>query len=147
MTLSVRPVDASDRSDWNRLYQGYAEFYKVPQTVEMRDTVWSWLMDPDHEVQGFVAELDGAVVGLVHFRPFSSPLRAITNCFLDDLFVAPQHRGSGAARALIEAVQQRARENGWGVVRWITADDNYRARGLYDKLATRTMWVTYDMKV
>ena len=31
------------------------------------------------------------------------------------------------------------------VVRWITAEDNYRARGLYDKVAQRTSWLTYDM--
>ena len=38
-----------------------------------------------------------------------------------------------------------AAERGWPVIRWTTGDDNYRARAVYDKLATRTMWVTYDM--
>ena len=74
-------------------------------------------------------------------------MRKATNGFLDDLFVDPPARGSGAAHALIEAVEAVARARGWLTVRWITADDNYRARGLYDKLATRTMWVTYDLKV
>ena len=32
-------------------------------------------------------------------------------------------------------------------LRWITADDNYRARSLYDKIAERTKWVTYDIKL
>ena len=145
MTVITRAPAARDRSDWDRLYRGYAEFYGVPQTGEMRDRVWGWLTDDAHEVRGLLAEADGTVVGLAHYRPFASPLRATTNCFLDDPFVDPGHRGSGAARALIEAVRARARENGWGVVRWITADDNYRGRGLYDKLARRTMWVTYDM--
>jgi hypothetical protein len=31
------------------------------------------------------------------------------------------------------------------VIRWITAENNYRARGVYDRLATRTNWVTYDL--
>jgi hypothetical protein len=31
------------------------------------------------------------------------------------------------------------------MIRWTTADDNYRARGVYDRLATRTTWITYDM--
>ena len=51
------------------------------------------------------------------------------------------------ADALIEAVAGVARERGWGVLRWITADDNYRGRGVYDRLATRTMWITYEMKL
>jgi len=114
----------------------------------MRDTVFGWLMDPDHSSNAIVA-LDGtgAVIGLTHYRPFVSQLRAITNCFLDDLFVDPAARGTGAADALSGAVEDVARTNGWGVVRWITAENNYRGRAVYDRLATRTPWVTYDIKI
>jgi GNAT superfamily N-acetyltransferase len=94
-----------------------------------------------------VAEHDGKVIGLTHFRPFVSTLRAITNGFLDDLFVDPAARGTGAAQALIDAVSAHGRARGWGTIRWITADDNYRARGVYDRLATRTGWITYDIKL
>jgi GNAT superfamily N-acetyltransferase len=147
MTITIRPLAVSDRAEWDVLYQGYADHYQVPQSPQMRDTVFAWLMDDTHESSGLVAQNDQAkIVGLTHYRPFASPLRAITNCFLDDLFVAPDARGTGAADALINAVADVARANGWGVVRWITADDNYRGRGVYDKLATRTMWVTYDLK-
>ena len=148
MTVTIRPVAAKDRSEWDVLYQGYATFYKVDQTAEMRDTVWGWLMDPDHSSNGFVAEDEtGKLIGLTHYRPYVSCLMAKTNGFLDDIFVDPSARGSGAADALIEAVAEVAREKGWPKVRWITADDNYRGRGVYDKVATRTMWVTYDMAV
>jgi GNAT superfamily N-acetyltransferase len=148
MTVTTRPLEASDRADWDRLFAGYADFYKVDQTSQMRDTVFGWLMDPDHSSNAIVA-LDGtgAVIGLTHYRPFVSQLRAITNCFLDDLFVDPAARGTGAADALIGAVEDVARTNGWGVVRWITAENNYRGRAVYDRLATRTPWVTYDIKI
>ena len=52
-----------------------------------------------------------------------------------------------AAQALIDAVADKGREQGWGVIRWITAEDNYRARGVYDRVAARTPWVTYDIKL
>lgn len=147
MTVPIRPVEATDRKQWDQLYQGYATFYKVEQSAEMRDRVFGWLMDPAHECNGLVAKNEtGALVGLTHYRPFASPLRAAVNCFLDDLFVDPAARGSGAADALIAGVADVARANGWATVRWITADDNYRGRGVYDKVATRTMWVTYDLK-
>ncbi|MFY0648329.1 GNAT family N-acetyltransferase [Sulfitobacter geojensis] len=146
--ITTRPLKATDRAEWDNLYQGYATFYKVEQTADMRDRVFGWLMDAEHTSNGIVAEnADGRLVGLTHYRPFVSCLGARTNCFLDDLFVDPAARGSGAADALIKAVADVARENGWPVVRWITADDNYRGRGVYDKLATRTMWVTYDHQV
>jgi GNAT superfamily N-acetyltransferase len=62
------------------------------------------------------------------------------------LFVAPEARGSGAAQALIDAVAEAGRSRGWTVLRWITADDNYRARSAYDRIADRTKWITYEIK-
>lgn len=146
--MIIVPLAARHRDDWERLYAGYAAFYKVTQTAEMRERVWGWIMDPAHAVQALVAQdAGGAAIGLAHFREFARPLAAGTGGFLDDLFVDPQARGGRIADALIEAVADIGRQRGWGVIRWITADDNYRGRGVYDRQATRTMWVTYDKKL
>lgn len=146
--IRVVPLAARHRDAWETLYAGYAAFYRVTQTPEMRATVWGWIMDPAHEVNAFVAEdAAGRAVGLAHYRPFARPLAAGTGGFLDDLFVAPEARGARVAEALIEAVTEEGRRRGWSVIRWITADDNYRARTTYDRIATRTMWVTYDRKI
>jgi len=143
--VDILPPEPRHRADWDRLYAGYAAFYRVEQTPQMRETVWRWIHEPGHELEALIAE-DAAhrMLGLAHWRRYARPLRATAGIFLDDLFVDPAHRGSGVAEALIGALQARAAEEGLSVVRWITADDNYRARGLYDRLATRTMWVTYD---
>src|SRR5690606_27829956 len=145
-TLSVVAPRPEHKTAWEDLYAGYAEFYRVEQTQAMRETVWGWINDPHEEVQCLLA-LDerGVPVGLAHYREFARPLRAARGCFLDDLFVAPEARGSGAARSLLEALAALARERDWNVVRWITADDNYRARSLYDEVAERTSWLTYDL--
>jgi ribosomal protein S18 acetylase RimI-like enzyme len=145
--MIIRPVALADKPDWARLYAGYAAFYKVEQTDAMRDTVWGWLMDPAHTTEGLVAEQDGCVIGLAHYRAFARPLSASTGGFLDDLFVDPAARGSGAAEALLQALAAEGRNRGWTVIRWITAEDNYRARGLYDRVADRTKWVTYDIRL
>ena len=145
MSVTTVPVAPDHRARWETLYAGYAAFYKVEQTQAMRDTVWAWLMDPAHEVKGLVALVDGAVVGLIHYRPFARPLRAATGIFADDLFVDPACRGQRVADALLLAVKQVAHTGGHTLVRWITADDNYRGRAVYDRVATRTMWITYDM--
>ncbi len=147
MAVRVRRPGPGDREGWDRLYSGYAAFYGVSQTPEMRDRVWAWIHDPGHEVDGLVAEGEGGLVGLAHFRAFARPLSASTGGFLDDLFVDPAFRGGRVADALIGRLAEIGRERGWSVVRWITADDNYRARGVYDRLAQRTMWVTYDIKL
>jgi GNAT superfamily N-acetyltransferase len=146
VSVRILPATLRHRAGWDRLYAGYAAFYGVPQTDAMRDTVWGWIHDPAQEVGALVAEApDGEPVGLAHHRLFARPLRASRGLFLDDLFVDPAWRGRGVADALLAALAELARRQGCDVVRWITADDNARARGAYDRVAKATRWVTYDM--
>lgn len=146
-SLQILPLAASHRAEWERLYQGYAEFYRVEQTAEMRAKVWGWIHDPAHEVKAFIA-LDGdRAVGITHYRPFARPLSASTGGFLDDLFVDPTSRGKRVADALIGAVAEVGRQKGWTLIRWITAENNYRGRAVYDRVAALTPWKTYDLKL
>lgn len=145
-SISIIRPSGEHRQAWNDLYAGYASFYRVEQTPDMREVVWGWINDPRGGVECLLAvNAAGEPVGLAHYREFVRPLSASRGCFLDDLFVAPSARGSGAAGRLLQALTDQARERGWSVIRWITADDNYRARGFYDKIARRTPWVTYDL--
>ena len=108
--------------------------------------VWSWLNDPEHALNGLVAaDGDGSLVGLCHYRPMTSPLRGCDIGFIDDLFVDPGRRGGGIGAALIAQVVAVARDRGWPKVRWITAEDNTRARALYDRVAVLTTWRTYEI--
>lgn len=142
----VRAARADDLSRWRELFKGYADFYQIEQTDASAMAVWEWIHDPSSPVECLLAVgADDRVVGLAHYRPFHRPARATIGCFLDDLFVDPAERGGGAADALLVELRRLAGVNGWNVVRWITADDNHRARGKYDQYATRTTWVTYDM--
>jgi GNAT superfamily N-acetyltransferase len=144
ITIST-PV-AADKAGWRRLYDGYTAFYKMPTNDEIADRVWGWINDPAHSVEALVARThDGRVVGLAHFRSMPRPLNGSTAGFLDDLFVDPAFRGGRVADRLIAAVAALGRKRGWTVIRWLTADDNYRARGVYDRHAKRTMWITYQM--
>jgi ribosomal protein S18 acetylase RimI-like enzyme len=87
----------------------------------------------------------GEPQGLAHLREWVRPLRGVVSGYLDDLFVDPSTRGTGAVDALFAEINRLAVERGWDVVRWTTADDNYRARSVYDRRATRTTWITDDM--
>ena len=143
--MNIRSLTEADRDAWEHLYRGYAAYYKVETSSTKLDTLFSWLCDPEHVCEGLVADVSGQLVGLAHFRAMPSPLRGANVGFLDDLFVDPAQRGGEVANALIRAVDVIARQRGWDVVRWITRDDNYRARGLYDKLSTRSNWLVYEM--
>lgn len=144
-TVEVRPVAASDRAAWAELYRGYRDFYNKPHDAAVFETVWDWLMDPDHETRCLIASVNGTPVGLGHFRTFARPIDGGHGLYLDDLFTSPAARGSGAGRAILSRLAEIARDEGATLVRWITAADNETARRLYDGVATQTPWVTYDL--
>ena len=110
------------------------------------DRVWDWTNDPAHNLEALFARTpEGRVVGLAHFRALPRPLTGSTTGLLDDLFVDPEFRWEQVANQLITALAELARQRGWTLIRWLIGDDNYRARGVYDRLAERTMWITYQM--
>jgi ribosomal protein S18 acetylase RimI-like enzyme len=143
----VTAIRDSDRAVWEDLYRGYYDFYQVSSAADKLDRVWGWLRDPAHELDGIVVRpsIDGDAVGLAHYRPFVRPLHATIACYLDDLFVAPSSRGTGAVDALLADLRRIAAANNWEVIRWITRETNTRARSTYDRLAQRTNLITYDM--
>jgi ribosomal protein S18 acetylase RimI-like enzyme len=144
----VRDLEQRDRAAWQKLYAGYGDFYKTPLSDEKADRVWAWLMDPGYEAFGLVAvDDDDTPIAIAHFRQFARLLADGIGIYLDDLFTAANARGTGAGTALIVRLEEIARERGAEVVRWITANDNFVGQKLYDRLATRTMWVTYDLAV
>jgi ribosomal protein S18 acetylase RimI-like enzyme len=143
---AVRPLRSGDRADWQRLYAGYGEFYNTPLTDEKAERVWNGLLDESYESFGLVAvDEHDVLIGLAHYREFARPLAGGRGLYLDDLFTSPEARGSGAASALLDALKGIALDRGLGVVRWITAADNAAAQRVYDRVATKTQWVTYDL--
>jgi GNAT superfamily N-acetyltransferase len=143
--VTVVPLAREHEADWRRLFRGYRTFYKWPEDESVLDRVWAWLHDPAHVLEGLVAVRNGRVVGLAHVRGEPSPSRGAEVGFLNDLFVDPDARGGKIGEALLAELRRIAKARGWPFVRWITADDNYRARTLYDRVAKKTAWNLYEM--
>ena len=123
----IREIQLKDKEQWEKLYRGYADFYKVEMNNKILQTVWNWLHNKNHEVEGLVYEVGGNIVGLAHYRRMPSPLRGQDIGFLDDLFVDPKHRSQKIGEKLINKMQEISRSKGWNLVRWITRYDNIRA--------------------
>ena len=147
----VRPVAEHEFEPWSRLFRGYADFYHWPTSDEHQRQIWSWIHD-DHSVEALVAvpvdetgKETGEPQGIAHLRVWVRPLRGVIAGYLDDFVRGPELRGGGAVDALFAEINRLALDRNWSIVRWTTADDNYRARAVYDKLANRTTWITYDM--
>ena len=134
MTITIRPIAATDKERWLDLFKQYIIFYKSSLSDEQFELVWQRI-NSDFNINGLVAELDGQVVGLAHyiFRP--STWAENDFCYLEDLFTDPAVRGKGVGRALINELHKIAIAKGSKRLYWTTAPDNETARKLYDKVA------------
>lgn len=148
MKMTVKRLAEDDRDQWEALYHDYAAFYQMPMDSDILDTVWSWIFDSEYPFYALIAKDDkGNAIGLAHCREMPSPLRGAFVGFLDDLYVKPDCRGSDCVQSLYDGLRELGEEKDWPFIRWITAEDNYRARTSYDKVAEKTHWITYQMPV
>ena len=141
----IREIQSKDKEQWENLYRDYADFYKVEMNAKILKTVWNWLHDKNHEVSGLVYEVDGNIVGFAHYRKMPSPLRGKEICFLDDLFIEPKYRGKKIGEKILNELKKVSKSKGWDLIRWITHDDNLRAKALYDRVAEKTKWDVYEL--
>jgi len=142
----IRKLELKDKENWTKLYSGYADFYKVPMNTEILDTLWGWILDESHDVNGLCFELENKIVGIAHYRTMPRPIKAQYIGFLDDLFVEPDFRGQKIAQKLINHLKSLSKTNNWNGIRWITQSSNENAKKLYDKIANNTGFELYELK-
>ncbi len=144
--LVVRPVRPEDFAAWLALWREYCEALGETVPAAVTEGVWQRILAPDQPIWCLLAcRPDGSAVGLANYvlHPHTWSMRTV--CYLEDLVVARGARGSGAGRALIDALVALGREHDWRRVYWHTHEDNYRARTLYDRVVPRTDYVRYDV--
>ena len=141
--LDIRALRPDERQSWEPLWRGYLSFYEAAVTPEVTETTWARLNDSAEPMHVLGAFLDGTLVGIVHYLFHRSTWTIGDYCYLQDLFTAPEARGQGAGRALIEAVYDRAEVTGASRVYWLTQETNATARALYDTVADRPGFIQY----
>jgi GNAT superfamily N-acetyltransferase len=120
---------------------GYTRFYqKEPSEAVTRQT-WARTMDPASPVHAIVAECDGEVIGIAHYVIHENTFTLTPVCYLEDLFVDPARRAAGVGRQLIDWLVAEMKTQRWSRLYWHTKENNYRARGLYDKYTPHSGFV------
>lgn len=148
MDTSVRYVTSDDREDWHRLWDAYCAFYETDMPADVTATTWQRLLDnAEPDFFGLVAERDGKVIGIANCVLHGTTWAINQRCYLNDLFVDPAVRGSGAGKALIERLQRLGAEQGWDKIHWLTAETNSRARRLYNQFAPASGFIQYAIPV
>jgi GNAT superfamily N-acetyltransferase len=139
--ITIGKLAPGDRAAWEKLFRGYTAFYQEDHPQSVYDRAWDEFQ-ADERMHALGAWLDGSLVGIVHFFPH--PRTTGTDvCYLEDLFTAPEARGQGVARALINGVAAWSAERGLGRVYWQTHQTNATARALYDKVAVNEGFIVY----
>lgn len=145
--LVIRRVERGDRRAWQPLWDGYNAFYgrtgptALPEAIT--DATWERFLRDDEPMHAWVADEGGRLVGLVHCVFHRSTTRLADVCYLQDLYTAPDRRGSGIGRRLIEAVYAHARAAGSTRVYWQTQATNAAGRALYDRMARHHGFIVY----
>ncbi len=144
MGVSIRQVTAADKAVWSALWDKYLAFYETERGQEVKDSAWSRILDPKVPMYACLAEApDGEAVGLVNYLFHTTFWEPTEVCYLNDLYVEPAARGTGAGHALIDEVVRHSRQENQTEVYWLTAEDNAVARRLYDLVSEKTPFVHY----
>lgn len=143
--LTIRPFESRDRATWDGMWAGYLAFYETSLAPEVSEDTWSRFVSAAPGHIGLIAEGAGGPLGLAHAILHPGTWSPKPVCYLEDLYVNEAARGRGVGRALIEALADKGRAEGWLCLYWQTARDNNNAQHLYDKLARRTDWLRYDL--
>ena len=140
--VTIRPVEARDEARWRTLWDGYCRFYERAPSAAITAHTWARLMDKTSSVHGIVAERDG-VIGIANYIIHENTWSLTPVCYLEDLFVDPDKRAHGVGQALIDWLVTGMKTHGWSRLYWHTRENNYRARGLYDKYTPHSGFVRY----
>jgi len=147
----IATVSEADLPELLPLMRGYCDFYEVdPPDDELLAMARTLIADPEHEgVQLIARDEGGRAVGFATIFWTWSTLSASRLGVMNDLFVAKDARGGGAAEALIAACAERCREHGATSLEWQTAHTNERAQAVYDRVGARRddRWLDYSLEL
>lgn len=143
MPVTIRKAQPTDEPRWRELWDAYTRFYEKEPVEAITRHTWARILDPASPVYAIVAERDGEVIGMANYITHENTSSLTPVCYLEDLFVDPTKRAAGVGKQLIDWLLAETKAQGWSRLYWHTRENNYRARGLYDKFTPHSGFVRY----
>ncbi|PLL13361.1 GNAT family N-acetyltransferase [Tabrizicola sp. TH137] len=145
MTVVIRDAGPADEAGWRGLWDQYLDFYEVVLAPEVTAATWARLMDPASPVKARLAFDGGQMVGFAIHLHHPSTWVLGEDCYLEDLFLAPEARGKKIGKRLLNDLIKLAKAKGWQRLYWHTDEENAVARRLYDRFVKADGHVRYRM--
>ena len=138
MSLTIRWARPGAEATVLRLIKGLAAYEREPDAVQAtEESIRATLFADDAQVFAFIAELDGAPVGLALWFLTFSTWTGRPSLYLEDLFVDDEARGRGVARALMQRLAREAKARGCPRMDWAVLDWNVDAMAFYERIGGR----------
>lgn len=148
---AISTVGETDLAELLPLMRGYCDFYAVdPSDDALLAMSRALIADPAREGFQLIARDDSgrAVAFATVFWTWATSSASRIGV-MNDLYVAPDARGSGAADELIAECARLVRERGGTSLAWETAKDNHRAQKVYDRVGGKRddRWLSYSIEL
>ena len=146
--MTVRPVRPYDVPAVVGLVRELAEYEKAAHEVRLTDQqLHDRLFGEAPALFGHVAELDGEVVGMALWFLNFSTWRGTHGIYLEDLYVQPQHRGSGLGKDLLRTLAEVCVERGYSRLEWSVLDWNTPSIDFYKRAGAVPMdeWTVFRL--
>jgi GNAT superfamily N-acetyltransferase len=134
-TAAVRVASPADTPLILEFIKDLAEYERLAHEVEASEAdIRRDLFGENPRCFCDIAEVDGQPVGFALWFYSYSTFRGRAGIYLEDLFVKPEARGSGAGKALLRRLAQRCVEADLGRLEWSVLDWNAPSIAFYDSL-------------
>ena len=135
MTFVIRPATSDDAEAIHGFIYELAVYEREPDAVEATpESIRMQMQSSRPPFECVIGELDGTAVGMALFFQSYSTWKGVPGIYLEDLYVQPDHRGSGYGRALLAELAKIAVERGFARVDWQVLDWNTPSIDFYASL-------------
>ena len=146
--LSIRQAVAKDAAIILNFIRELAIYEKAEHEVLATEkTISDTIFANDSHINALICEQDGQAIGIaIYFFNYSTWL-AKSGLYLEDLYVAQEHRGKGAGKLLLKKMAQIALEKDCGRFEWSCLDWNKPSRDFYQSIGAKSQdeWGGYRM--
>jgi GNAT superfamily N-acetyltransferase len=145
VALTIRRLGPDDADRLAPLLSAYAAAL-LGREPGPPDPAYAARLLAEPAVEALAAERDGRLIGFAIYYDLPEAISGGRAGQLDDLFVAPEARGAGVARAMIAELVEEGRRRGWIHLRWMVPEEN-AAAAIYDRIAERAPWRSYVIRI
>ena len=149
-SFEIVRASSADLEAVAQLFDAYRQFYEKPADQERARAFMAERLGNGDSIVFLARDVEsGAALGFTQLYPSFSSVSAQRIWILNDLYVAPEARRGGVARALMQAAEAHARETGAKRLTLSTAHTNAQAQRLYETLGYQqdTDYRHYDLEL